>query len=48
VWAETLDGPADSAIGWQTPPALFQRERLLKAFFAGWGRRQSGVGDWRP
>jgi glyoxylate/hydroxypyruvate reductase A len=41
VWPETLDGPADYAIGWQAPPALFQRERRLRAFFvAGAGVNQ--------
>ena len=33
VWPETLEGPADYAIGWQAPRALFDRERRLKAFF---------------
>lgn len=50
VWPEPLDGPADYAIGWQTPPALFQRERLLKAFFvAGAGVNQVlEIGDLDP
>jgi glyoxylate/hydroxypyruvate reductase A len=33
MWPEALDDPADYAIGWRPPEALFQRERHLKAFF---------------
>ena len=41
TWPEALDDPADYAIGWHPPEALFQRERRLKALFvAGAGVEQ--------
>jgi glyoxylate/hydroxypyruvate reductase A len=41
TWPDALDGPADYAIGWLPPEALFHRERRLKAYFvAGAGVEQ--------
>jgi glyoxylate/hydroxypyruvate reductase A len=50
VWPESLEGPADYAIGWQAPRALFERERRLKAFFvAGAGVDQMlALGGFDP